>query len=225
MSERRITAIKVQKHNPDRLNIELDGEFAFGLSRIVAAWLKVGDVLSDERVSSLKSSDASEEAYQKALRLLNYRPRTEFEIRQRLTKKGFTAEDVDSVVSKLRGANLVQDQQYARMWVENRNEFHPRSQRLMRMEMRQKGISERTIDTALVDSANDDELATKAAEKYARKLDLSDGKLFRKRLSAYLSRRGFSYGTISPVVQNLFESLVHDQNQKPEYEDDTDGRH
>ncbi|MRS02256.1 hypothetical protein EG832_03350, partial [bacterium] len=183
--ERQITAIHVQKHDPDRLNIELDGEFAFGLSRMVAAWLKVGDFLSEERINSLIKSDSSEVAYQKATRLLDYRPRTEKEIHQRLIQKGFSTLEIEQVIERLKRANLVQDQQFAKMWIENRNDYHPRSQRLMRYELRIKGVPEQMIDSALADSADDIELATRAASQYARKLNFQDRDVFRKKLSAY----------------------------------------
>jgi hypothetical protein len=42
------------------VNLHLDGEFAFGLARITAAWLKVGDVLSDEKIAKLQADDARE---------------------------------------------------------------------------------------------------------------------------------------------------------------------
>ncbi|EKD88365.1 MAG: hypothetical protein ACD_34C00585G0003 [uncultured bacterium] len=218
--ERQITAIHVQKHDPDRLNIDLDGEFAFGLSRLVAAWLKVGDFLSEDRINTLIESDTSEVAYQKATRLLDYRPRTEKEIRQRLIQKGYGPLEIDQVVLRLKRANLVQDQQFAKMWIENRNDYHPRSQRLMRYELRIKGVSEQMIESALADSADDIELATRAAAHYARKLNFQDRELFRKKLSAFLARRGFSYGTISPVIRDLIRELEQDQSNKLENEDD-----
>lgn len=220
MTDKRITAIQVQKHNSDRVNIDLDGVFAFGLSRIVAGWLQVGDLLSDQKIDSLKNSDTTEVAYQKALRLLDYRPRTEKEICQRLTQKGYELEEIEIVVTRLRNANLVQDQQFARMWVENRNEFHPRSQRLMRYELRSKGVTDELIDHALAVSAEDVELATRAATKYARKLTSSNWLDFRKRLSAFLARRGFSYGTIAPVVQSIWSSVDFDHSANLENEDD-----
>jgi regulatory protein len=125
MMERVITAIKVQKRNPQRVNIDLDGEFAFGLSRLVAAWLKPGDQLSEEKINSLIEKDALEVAYQRALDLFSHRPRSEKEVRQRLTEKAFQPDQIDQVVEKLKQANLVRDESFARMWVESRNEFHP----------------------------------------------------------------------------------------------------
>lgn len=82
-----ITAIKGQKRNPNRVSIELDGEYAFGLSRIVGAWLKIGDYLTEEKVKTLLEKDSNEVAFQKAVMLISHRPRTEYEIRQKLVEK------------------------------------------------------------------------------------------------------------------------------------------
>ncbi len=166
------------------MSIYLDGEYSFGLSRIVAAWLQVGQKISDAKIAALKSSDTGEVAYQKALRLISNRPRTEKEIRERLARDEFDERIIDSILIKLRESGLVADTQYAKQWVENRNELHPRSQRLIRMELRKKGIEDETIDQVLKDSAEDPELAKQAANQYARKLTQLEWLEFRKRLSA-----------------------------------------
>jgi len=221
--EREITAISVQKHNRDRLNIELDGEFAFGISRMAAGWLNVGDKINEERIESLQNKDEFEAAYQKATRMIGYRPHTQYEVQIKLDQKGFSEEIIHQVVERMQRANLIQDQQYARMWVENRNAFHPRSQRLIRFELKNKGLSEQMIDEALVDCEEDEKMALRAAEDYSRKLNKTDRDQFRKRLSAYLARRGFSYETARPVIQNLVRSLDSDQSQKLTDEDDENG--
>lgn len=217
--ERIITAIKVQKRNPNRVNIDLDGEFAFGLSRLVAAWLKPGDTLSEEKINSLIEKDVLEVAYLRALDLLNHRPRSEKEIRHRLVDKGFQPEQIDQVISKLKQANLVRDEAFARMWVESRNEFHPRSSKLLRYELRNKGIAEPHIDSALKEMPEEDELAVKAAMHYIRRLQGKDWQTFRNRLSGFLARRGFSYTTIAPIVKSLWdqqETAVNNSNNDNE---------
>jgi regulatory protein len=209
MMERVITAIKVQKRNPQRVNIDLDGEFAFGLSRLVAAWLKPGDQLSEEKINSLIEKDALEVAYQRALDLFSHRPRSEKEVRQRLTEKAFQPDQIDQVVEKLKQANLVRDESFARMWVESRNEFHPRGRRLLRYELRTKGITESHIDSALEEIPGEEELALKAAVQYARRLTGLDWQTFRNRLSGFLARRGFTYAVFAPIVRSLWESQVN----------------
>lgn len=212
MMEHEITGIKVQKRNPDRVSIYLDGEYAFGLSRIVAAWLNVGQHVSDERIEALRAKDGNEVAYQRALRLISHRMRTRREIQQKLVEKGFEDTQAESVIARLVEAGLVEDREFARMWVENRNQSHPRSQRLMKLELMQKGVSVEEIESALVDSADDADLATQAAMQQIRKYSGLEWSEFRKKLSAFLMRRGFSYGTIAPVVQSVWESVQKDQS-------------
>lgn len=212
MMEHEITGIKVQKRNPDRVSIYLDGEYAFGLSRIVAAWLNVGQHVSDEKIEALRAKDGNEVAYQRALRLISHRMRTRREIQQKLVEKGFEDTQAESVIARLAEAGLVEDREFARMWVENRNQSHPRSQRLMKLELMQKGVSVEEIESALVDSADDADLATQAAMQQIRKYSGLEWSEFRKKLSAFLMRRGFSYGTIAPVVQSVWESVQKDQS-------------
>ncbi len=204
--ERIVTAIKVQKRNSNRVNIDLDGEFAFGLSRLVSAWLNVGDRLTESKVEELLNRDTDEVIYQKALNLISRRPRSEKEIRQKMAEKKYEATQVDRTIERLKSAGLIADEKFAEMWVENRSEFHPRSQRLIRYELKSKGIEDDTIENALKVSADEAELARRAAVQYERRLEAADWLTYRKRLSGFLARRGFSYGTVSSIVQELWNS-------------------
>ncbi len=67
--DQEITALKAQKKNPNRISVYLDGEYAFGLARIVAAWLRIGQLLSEEDIDRLKQQDTLEVAYPKGIAL------------------------------------------------------------------------------------------------------------------------------------------------------------
>ena len=162
---KKITAIEPQK-NRNRVNIHLDGEFAFGLARITAAWLKVGDVLSDERLAKLQADDARERALQQAMLFLSYRPRSEKEIRQNLSKHEIPEEVVEETIERLRENGLANDNKFARVWVENRNTFRPRSRRVLTMELRQKGLDDETVQAA-VSNVDENALAFDSARKRA----------------------------------------------------------
>jgi len=118
--------IKAQKKNHDRVIIFLDGEYGFGLSRIVAAWLNIGQHLDEQKIESLLAADAHEVAFNKSLRLLDRKPRTSKEISSRLVKSGFTLDQAEMVLQRLKDAGLIADDRFARQWVENRNELHPK---------------------------------------------------------------------------------------------------
>jgi len=183
--DRVITGIKAQKKNHDRVIIFLDGEYGFGLSRIVAAWLNIGQHLDEQKIESLLAADAHEVAFNKALRLLDRKPRTSKEISSRLVKSGFTLDQAEMVLQRLKDAGLIADDRFARQWVENRNELHPRSRRLIALELKQKGIDDEVIEQVLEDSSPDEDSALQAAMQYARKIPSGDRMEFRKRLSAF----------------------------------------
>jgi regulatory protein len=202
---RKITAIEPQQKNSQRVNIYLDGEFSFGLSRYTAGWLKVAQELSEEKIASLKSEDASEMAYQKALHFLSYRPRSSAEVRQNLSKRGVSEALVEETINRLQSAGLVNDEEFARAWVENRNSFRPRSKLALRMELRRKGLSDEVFQPVLDEQVDEEALAFEAARRYAPRLAGLEWLAFRQKLSGFLARRGFSFTTLSPVVSEVWK--------------------
>ncbi|HOH91764.1 MAG TPA: RecX family transcriptional regulator [Anaerolineaceae bacterium] len=137
-----ITAITAQKRNTQRLNISLDGEYAFSLDRLTAAWLKVGRKLSPEEIVSLQEKDEQEVAFNRALRYLSYRARSEAEMRKYLSDKGFSDHVSQTVIDRLKDERLINDPRFAQDWIDNRVSFRPRSQTQLRFELRNKGLSE-----------------------------------------------------------------------------------
>lgn len=204
---RKITAIEPQQKNPRRVNIHLGGEFAFGLSRITAGWLKVGQELSEEMITSLKADDACEITYQKVLHFLSYRPRSSAEVRQNLTKRGTPEALIEATIDRLERAGLVNDQEFARAWVENRNTFQPHSKSALRMELRRKGLSDEVFQPVLDEQVDEQALAFEAARKYAWRLMDLEWLKFHQKLSGFLARRGFSYATLSPVVSEVWKEI------------------
>lgn len=198
----KITALKVQKRNRERVNVYIDGRFAFGLAAIEAARLKVGQLLTDEEIARLKERDQVERAVQGALGLLSYRPRSEAEIRQRLREKGHDEATVAEVLARLRRVGLVDDRAFARYWVDNRFQFNPRGVFALRQELRQKGVDDATIEGVLA-TYDEEAAAQRAAEEAARRLQHLDPAAFRRRLGGYLRRRGFSFALIRPLVERL----------------------
>jgi regulatory protein len=208
---RKITAFKIQKKNKNRVSVYLDHEYAFGLSRIVAGWLEVGQQLSEEKINELKAKDNEEVALQKAMNYLSYRPRSEKEVRQNLKiKHGIEEGIIDLIIERLKRGGLVDDSNFADLWVENRSEFRPRGSRALSMELRQKGIDEKIIAQSLR-NLDEDMLALKAARKQSRKYKQLDWKEFRKKLTGYLARRGFNYGIISEVTPKVWEEISSQQ--------------
>lgn len=205
-----ITAIQVQKKNPQRANVFIDGEFAFGLALIEAARLKQGAYLDDAEIERLLQLDERERAYEQTLHFLSYRPRSQSEVSRYLRDKGFGETAIEDAVERLNRVGLVDDEAFARYWIGNREQFKPRGERALRYELRQKGIDDRVIDDLLQDTDETESAFRAAAQRMERwkRLDPADR---RQKLSGYLQRRGFGY----EAIQNVWERMEKD------FEDDT----
>ena len=214
---KKITGIEVQKRTPNRVNIYLDGEFAFGLARIVAAWLRVGQELSEEKIEQLQAEDARERAFQQAMLFLSYRARSESEIRANLRKHEIPETVIEQTLERLRQNGFANDDQFAHAWVENRTTFRPRSRRMMAMELRQKGLDDETVQSA-VEGVDDEATAYEVARKRAPRWKALEWNDFRKKLSEFLARRGYSYSVIAPVVSRIWNE-AHTDEQHYEEED------
>lgn len=201
----KITALKAQKKNPNRINVYLDGTFAFGISRIVAAWLNIGQEVSAEKIAELQNQDTYEVAYQKAVNFISYRSRTAQEIRRKLKGLEYEPDVIEDVIERLIHNHFLGDAGYAQRWVENRSDLKPRSHRLMAMELRQKGIADEDIDRALATAPEDEELAYEALKRRIHRYLQMDFQTYKKKAIAYLGRKGFSYSIISPLLQQVWD--------------------
>ncbi|RJP53132.1 MAG: hypothetical protein C4583_05300 [Anaerolineaceae bacterium] len=214
---KKITAIEVQKKNPKRVNIHLDGEFAFGLDRFVAAWLVVGQTLDEEKIARLQAEDAQEKAYRQALLFLGVRARSEREVRKNLEKHEMPPAVIEQTIERLREEHLLNDGQFAQDWVTNRSEFRPRSRRALIVELKQKGLAEADIRSA-TEAMDEEALAYAAAEKRVRRLEGLEWNDFRKKLGDFLARRGFAYDVVAPTVKRLWSECGGSTNT--EFEDE-----
>jgi regulatory protein len=204
----RITALKAQKRNRQRVSVYIDGRFAFGLAAIEAMRLEIGQLLSATDIARLKEKDLAEVAYERALNLLSYRPRSTAEVRRRLTEKQFDEQTTAEVIARLTRAGLLDDEVFARYWIENRDTFKPRGSRALRYELRQKGVADSVLDAVLTDYDESD-AAYRAGLTRAQRLarQFTDIDTLRSKLLAFLSRRGFSYGLARDTVDKILTEL------------------
>ena len=201
-----VTKLESQKKNPQRLNVYLNGEFAFGVSRAAVSWLEEGNELSQQKIKTLQTEDQVEQAFQRALHYLSFRVRSEKEIRLNLQKHQIPENIIDPVLNRLRERSLVDDREFAQQWIDNRNRFHPRGKRALSSELYQKGIPYQIIEETLND-LDENELAYKFARIKVDKLKTLDKSNFQKKMYGYLSRRGFDYGLSKEVVRDLWIEL------------------
>ena len=206
MNGNKITRLAVQKKNPKRINVYLDGNFAFGLYRDTAAWLEVGQVLSDEKINELLAADKNNEVMIKALDFISYKARTSQETRIKLRKAGYDDDLIESTLARLSENGLLNDEEYAAQWVEERLRLKPRSWRMLTYELRKKGISSEMIQSA-VENVDDYQSALEIAEKRLYRYDSLSKIEFRNKLGNYLAGKGYSFDVISETTRKLWEQI------------------
>ena len=204
-----ITDIRPQKKRQDRVNVFVDGRYAFALDQLSAheARLEVGDLITDERINELVEKAGLDSAMSVALRYLTARPRSERELRDRLRQRKVGEMVIDRAVEQLRARGLLDDFTFAQYWVDQRVTFRPRSRRMLEMELRRKGVDGTAIEDATLDM-DDEAEAYRAAQRRARSLPTDDFDAFFKKLVDHLRRRGFGYGTASKTARGLWAEFT-----------------
>lgn len=202
-----VTSLQAQKNDPERVNVYVDGEFSFGASALVVLQrgLHTGMELSARDVEELKRADSVDRAYNACLNFLSFRPRSRREVEDYLRRRKVDPDASLEVVQRLERAGLLDDREFARFWVENRQAFRPRGSRALRMEMRQKGVPGEVIDETLEDLPDEEAAAYAAAQPKIRSLERLEEREFTTRLIAFLQRRGFPYSASSAAVRRILE--------------------
>ncbi len=221
-----ITALRAQANHSQRVNVFLDDEFAIGVSlnTLAREGLAVGQQIDAETWARLESTEHADRATQAALRLIDIRPRSIAELRERLRRKEFPAAAIDAAIARLSDLGLLDDAAFSRLWVENRRSFRPRGSLALRDELRRKGIPRDLIDAALADVGEAEDAAEQEAERarglarsaLRRYADSADRFSFQRRLGAYLQRRGFTFATIRPILDELWAEVLAAKAEPPE---------
>ena len=169
----------------------------------------------------MDSSIIFDRYYNLSLRFLSYRPRSEKEILDYLTKKVKNQKSkgkiesqnekiiddslIDRIIIKLKEYRFIDDVMFARFWVEQRTKFKRKPIRVIEYELKQKGIDREIIDEVLSRFDENKEIDLENAKKLAeRKLDFYRNLLPEKRhekVKNYLLRKGFSYDTVKKILK------------------------
>ena len=211
----RITNLSAQIRNPDRVNVSIDGKYRFSLDilQITELGVKVGKELDEAELAELESESQFGKLYARTLEYVLMRPRSVREVRDYLFKKtlstrykskktgeikereGYSPSLTKRVLKKLIEKSYVDDENFARWWVENRNQRKGSSRRKLRSELQSKGVDSSIIELALDSSDRNDasEINKVIAKKRSKYPD-------EKKLIQYLARQGFSYDDIHSAL-------------------------
>ena len=147
-----------------------------------------------------------------ALKLISFRPRAKKELSGKLyqysIKRGISKDILDKVVSDLEQRNLINDQDFIAWWIDQRDTFRPKGKSLLKLELRQKGISSKDLETYFSTQKNPSSEYEKAlviAQKKYRRYEKLDKLEAKAKLSAFLARRGFEWSVIYSVIDTILK--------------------
>lgn len=211
----KITDISLQIKNPNRVNISVDGKYRFSLdiAQVADLELKVGSEYSEDELAVFATESEFGKLYARALEYCFVRPRSSREVRDYLYRKtrttkltnrrtgelyekpGVSQELTVRVYDRLVEKGHIDDEKFARYWIENRSLSKGASRRKLTMELRAKGVDTAIIERQLAESerSDDDELRKVIAKKQRRYAD-------EQKFIQYLMRQGFRYDDIRSVL-------------------------
>ena len=211
----RITALQPQTNNQDRINLFVDDQFLLGISALIVLQmgLRVGQELSPDQLEQLNEEEALQQATNRVLNFLSFRPRSREEVRRYLRKKETPPELINAVMQRLDDLDLINDQSFTEFWVESRERSNPKGAQALKNELRMKGVKRELVDELVTDE-QDEERALRAGRKKAAQLARQsemDFKTFRARLGPFLQRRGFSYQVTTHAVHALWKEVYEEE--------------
>lgn len=213
----KITAISQQARDKNRVNVSVDGKYRFSLDifQVGELGLRVGREYSEEELAQLEEESQFGKLYGRALEYSMVRPRSIKEMRDYLWRKtrstkrripktgeiierpGVSQVVADRVLERLIDKKYLDDEKFARFWVENRFMKKGTSLRRLQLELSQKGVDKETSERIIAESARSDdlEIAKIIAKKQSRYPD-------RQKFMQYLVRQGFSYDDVKAALDD-----------------------
>lgn len=196
-----ITAIKRQVKRTDRYSIFVDGKYTFSLgdAALLESKLIAGQELSAKQIKEFKRLSDDDKLYNLTLRYVAIRPRSRWELETYLARKKASPALTKSILNKLSKAGFVDDEQFARAYVQDRRLLRHTARRRLVQELRQKRVADETIQAVVGSEPEDEQAALKAVIQQKRRQPKYRDDL---KLMQYLARQGFNYGDIKEALQD-----------------------
>jgi regulatory protein len=187
-----VTALVQQTHSPDRVSVFLDGTFAFGVTLEAAAHLYSGQTLDEADIAALRATGCSRtRPIKRRCALWPGGRGSRSELERRLAAQGHGDEAVAEALARLEQQAYVDDGAFAAFWVENRSRFRPRSAAAVAYELRQKGVDNETIRSAVAEVDDAESAWACTGAPAPGPLAGLDRHTLEKKIFDYLARRGF----------------------------------
>jgi regulatory protein len=197
----KITSIQAQVKNTGRYSVFVDGKYAFSLSAdaLLESRLVNGQELTDGDISHFKKLSAEDKAFNLTLAYVARRMRSEGELADYFRRKEYAPELAGQIMERLRKLGFVDDEEFAKRWVENRRTLRSSSAKKLRLELRQKKIADDIIQAVLSEDETDErQLLRELVAKKRKQSRYQDN----EKLMRYLAGQGFNYDDIKNALSS-----------------------
>jgi len=204
-----IVGIRSGRGRRRTLTLDDGREFTFSDEAFARIPVREGSPAPAGVIEALDAADQRANAHEAALRLLSHRARSETEMRRRLAMRSIEPDAIEEEIGRLRQAGLLDDEQFAMAWAEERQRLAPRGRRLLRYELLSKGVAPGAVELATQDT-DDREAAFALARQKARNASHTDYEAFLARVGGFLRRRGFDYGVALEAARTAWSETAAD---------------
>jgi len=202
----KITAIKQQVKRQGRFSIFVDEKYAFSLSEsaLLEHGMRIGQDVSSEQLRAYKDASQFDKAYNLVLALIARRSRSEWELRDYFRRKDIDEYAGEQILGRLKGFGYINDEQFARSWVESRRLLKPMSKRRLRLELKQKHVADEIIGRVLEDDETSDRETLRLLVGKKRKQSRYQDDM---KLMQYLVRQGYGYDDVKAAMRGEADEL------------------
>ncbi|MFA6572260.1 MAG: regulatory protein RecX [Bacteroidota bacterium] len=203
----KITSVNLIKRT-QKCRITFDNEemYNFSVDLVVKFNLVRGADINPVQLELITKEQRLIDAKQAGYNFASYKPRTEQQIRNKLSEKDFTDSEINTALNFLANFNLVDDEKYAKLFVKDYLKRKPAGAKKLQLELYKRGINKQTALSAIeeqLDSLDLESLAIKAGEKKMSLLHNKSDDKKKKALTDYLFRQCFDWEIIKSVLKHL----------------------
>lgn len=200
-----ITALKPQKNNK-RVNVYIDDKFAFGidLDNLMRFGINAGKEFNTDQINKIIHEAEFQKTFDKLVNFCMIRPRSCFEVFNWLKRKKIHESMNDKLIKRLEKLELLNDEKFAKWWIDQRLVFKNKSIRALKFELAKKGVDKKIIDSLINQSDIDEvKLASNLLEKKAYRWSRLETDERNRKMTEFLMRNGFSWDTIKAALDSF----------------------
>ena len=205
----KITSTEKRNKNKDIIAVYIDNCYSFTISEENFISLNLYDDrdMTIEEINNIKNNINYKSAKNEAIKYISYKFRSRKEVFAKLSEEGYEKGIIEKVLDELTAMGYINDKIYTQKYIFDRSKLKPKSSKLLKHELRLKGIDSDIINEVMMDYEVDDNIVAEGlARKKFGKYDMTEEKIVKK-IYSFLKHRGFDHDVISRAINELGNNI------------------